>query len=574
MIEKMKNFIPILTWLPNYDRANLRGDVSAGLTVGIMLIPQGMAYAMLAGLPPIYGLYASLIPLILYAIFGTSRQLSVGPVAMVALMVAAGVSTIAEPGTYEYITTAILLAFMIGAIQLCMGIFRLGFLVNFLSHPVITGFTSAAAIIIGLSQLQHLLGIPLPRTNQIYEIVYHAIQDISATNIPTLLLGVAGITVITALKTWKKTFPSQLVIVVIGIIIVWLFELHDKGVQIVGEVPQGLPTLSRINIDVETIQSLLPIAFAISLVSFMESIAVAKAMVQRHRDYKLDSNQELIGLGVANIGGAFFQSFPVTGGFSRTAVNDQAGAKTGLASIISAGLIGITLLFLTPLFTYLPNAILAAVILVAVFGLIDVKEMKFLWHTKREDFVMFAITFFATLFIGIEEGIATGVVLSLVMVVYRSTKPHVAVLGRLPGTNIYRNINRFPQVEQRNDLLIIRFDSQLYFANIEYFKETLRKLEEEKEGLLKLVIIDAVGMSSIDASGVHALKEVIDDSRKRGITLYLTGVIGPVRDTLDRAGIMQYLGEENFFLDIGDAIAYSEDANNKPRKDYTLQTYR
>jgi SulP family sulfate permease len=570
----MKNFIPILTWLPNYDKANLRGDISAGLTVGIMLIPQGMAYAMLAGLPPIYGLYASLIPLILYAIFGTSRQLSVGPVAMVALMVAAGVSTIAEPGTDEYIATAILLAFMIGAIQLCMGIFRLGFLVNFLSHPVITGFTSAAAIIIGLSQLQHLLGIPLPRTNQIYEIVYHAIRDISTTNIPTLLLGVAGITVITALKTWKKTFPSQLVIVVIGIIIVWLFELHDKGVQIVGEVPQGLPTLSHINIDVETIQSLLPIAFAISLVSFMESIAVAKAMVQRHRDYKLDSNQELIGLGVANLGGAFFQSFPVTGGFSRTAVNDQAGAKTGLASIISAGLIGITLLFLTPLFTYLPNAILAAVILVAVFGLIDVKEMKFLWHTKREDFMMFAITFFATLFIGIEEGIATGVVLSLVMVVYRSTKPHVAVLGRLPGTNIYRNINRFPQVEQRNDLLIIRFDSQLYFANIEYFKETLRKLEEEKEGLLKIVIIDAVGMSSIDASGVHALKEVIDDSKKRGITLYLTGVIGPVRDTLDRAGIMQYLGEENFFLDIGEAIAYSEDANNKPKKDYTLQTDR
>ena len=570
----MKNFIPILTWLPNYDRANLRGDISAGLTVGIMLIPQGMAYAMLAGLPPIYGLYASLIPLILYAIFGTSRQLSVGPVAMVALMVAAGVSTIAEPGTDEYITTAILLALMIGAIQLCMGIFRLGFLVNFLSHPVITGFTSAAAIIIGLSQLQHLLGIPLPRTNQIYEIVYHAIRDISATNIPTLLLGIAGIAFITVLKTWKKTFPSQLVIVTIGIIIVWLFELHDKGVQIVGEVPQGLPTFSCINIDIETIQSLLPIAFAISLVSFMESIAVAKAMLQRHRDYKLNSNQELIGLGVANIGGAYFQSFPVTGGFSRTAVNDQAGAKTGLASIISAGLIGITLLFLTPLFTYLPNAILAAVILVAVFGLIDVKEMKFLWHTKREDFMMFAITFFTTLFIGIEEGIATGVVLSLVMVVYRSTKPHVAVLGRLPGTNIYRNINRFPQVEQRNDLLIIRFDSQLYFANIDYFKETLRKLEEEKEGLLKIVIIDAVGMSSIDASGVHALKEAIDDSRERGITLYLTGVIGPVRDTLDRAGIMQYLGEENFFLDIGEAIAYSEDANNKPKKDYTLQTDR
>ncbi|MFO7580582.1 MAG: solute carrier family 26 protein [Nitrosomonas halophila] len=568
----MKNFIPLLPWLLHYDQANLRGDISAGLTVGVMLIPQGMAYAMLAGLPPIYGLYASLVPLLLYALFGTSRQLAVGPVAMVALMVAAGVGTIAEPGTDAYIAYAILLAFMVGMIQLSMGILRMGFLVNFLSHPVITGFTSAAAIIIAFSQLQHLLGIPLPQTNQIHEIVSLAIRELEAVNIPTLLLGSASIACILLLKKWKKNFPAQLFVVVLGILIVWLFGLDEKGVRIVGEVPDGLPAFTKIDIDVDSMHALLPIALAISLVSFMESIAVAKAMAQRHRNYKLDSNQELIGLGAANLGGAFFQSFPVTGGFSRTAVNDQAGAKTGLAAIISAALIGITLLFLTPLFSNLPNAILAAIILVAVFGLIDTKEMKFLWHTRREDFAMFAVTFFATLLIGIEEGIATGVVLSLVMVVYRSTRPHVAVLGRLPGTNTYRNIKRFPQIIQHDDLLIIRFDSQLYFANVEYFKEILQRLEEEKEAPLKSVIIDAASMSSIDASGIHALKEVIDDYKKRGITLYLTGVIGPVRDLLKRADITHDLGEEHFFLDISEAVARHEGIQIEPAKDYTLQT--
>ena len=568
----LKNHIPILSWLSNYDKTNLRGDVSAGLTVGVMLIPQGMAYAMLAGLPPIYGLYASLVPLLIYAMFGTSRQLAVGPVAMVALMVAAGVSSLAEPGTDEYITLAIVLAFMIGVIQFGMGLLRLGFLVNFLSHPVITGFTSAAAIIIGFSQLQHLLGISLPRTNYFYEILYYAFHGLRDVNIPTLLLGITGIAVIIALKKWKKTFPSQLLVVAIGIIVVWIFGLYEKGVRIVGDVPGGLPAFSVPYLDAGVMQSLLPIALAIALVSFMESIAVAKAMVHRHRDYKLDSNQELIGLGAANIGGSFFQSFPVTGGFSRTAVNDQAGAKTGLSSIISAGLIGITLLFLTPLFTYLPNAILASVIIVAVIGLIDIKEMIFLWKTKRDDFSMLAVTFLATLFIGIEEGIATGVVISLVMVIYRSTKPHVAVLGKIPGTHAYRNIKRFPHVEQHEDILIIRFDSQLYFANVEYFKEKLRKLEEEKEKPLKLVIIDAASITSIDASGIHALREVIDDYKTRGITLYLTGIIGPVRDALYRAGIIQYLGEDHIFLDVEEAMECIRDSSNyKPRNEFTMQ---
>ena len=508
-------------------------------------------------------------------ILGTSRQLAVGPVAMVALMVAAGVGALAEPGTEEYVALAILLALLIGLIQVGMGVLRLGFLVNFLSHPVISGFTSAAALIIGFSQLQHLLGIALPQSKNIFEILYRVLYSIGEVNIPTLAIGLIGVVAILLLKQWKKTIPSQLLVVAAGIAIVWAFGLHHRGVRILGEVPGGLPAFSMPLLEPGAIASLLPMALAIALVSFMESIAVAKAVVQRHRDYVLDANQELIGLGMANVAGAFFQSFPVTGGFSRTAVNDQAGAKTGLSSFISAALVGIALLFLTPLFTYLPKAILAAVILVAVLGLIDVKEVAFLWRASRQDFAMLLVTFAATLLIGIEQGIATGVILSLAMVIYRSTRPHVAVLGKLPGTHTYRNIRRFPEAEQRDHVLIIRFDSQLYFANVAHFKDTLRKLEEEKPPL-KLVVIDAASMTSIDASGIHALKDAIDDYQKRGIVLYLTGVIGPVRDKLHAAGIIDHLGREHFYLDVPEAMACYEQAQDQRRLgvDYSVQANR
>ncbi|AGA33342.1 Sulfate permease [Thioalkalivibrio nitratireducens DSM 14787] len=572
-LQRVDRLVPALSWLRRYDRSWLRGDLSAGVTVGVMLIPQGMAYAMLAGLPPIYGLYAALVPLLLYALLGTSRQLAVGPVAIVALMVAAGVGTLAEPGTPEYIGLAILLALMVGAIQLAMGMLRMGFLVNFLSHPVVSGFTSAAALIIGLSQLQHLFGVSPPGGNQAHTILYHLALQLPSVHLPTLLIGSASIALLILLRRWRRTFPAQIAVVAAAVALVWGFGLHEAGVRIVGTVPDGLPSFAIPDISAETLRGLLPIALAIALVGFMESIAVAKAMVRRHRDYRLDANQELIALGGANLGGAFFQSFPVTGGFSRTAVNDQAGAKTGLASMVSAAMIAITLLFLTPLFTFLPTAVLAAVILVAVAGLIDVQEMRFLWRVRREDFLMLATTFLVTLFIGIEEGIATGVLLSLAMVIYRSTRPHVAVLGRLPGTDTYRNIRRFPEAEQRDDLLIVRFDAQLYFANVEYFQDTLRRLEREKAKPLRQVIIDAASMPSIDASGIHALTAVIGDYRRRGIALALTGVLGPVRDALDRAGVVEYLGAENFYLDVPEAIACSIDGERRARRDYTLQHF-
>jgi len=565
---KLKNVIPLLSWLPDYNKKWLRGDLSAGLTVGVMLIPQGMAYAMIAGLPPIYGLYASIIPLILYAIFGTSRQLAVGPVAMVSLLVAAGVGQLAESGSDMYIAFAITLALMVGVIQLSLGLFRLGFLVNFLSHPVISGFTSAAALIIGLSQLKHLLGIDIPRSNYIHEIIGNAMSGIGSLSMPTLLIGLGGIALILLAKRINKAIPGPLLAVVFGILVVSLGNLEAQGVQIVGEVPKGLPSLTVPVIQYDSLMSLLPIALTISLVGFMESIAVAKAVQSRHKDYELNSNQELIGLGVANIGGAFFQAFPTTGGFSRTAVNDQAGAQTGLASIISAGLIALTLLFLTPLFYFLPKAILASVIMVAVFGLIDIKEAVHLWKAKRDDFVMLIATFLGTLSMGIEEGILLGVVLSLGVVIYRSSYPHIAVLGKVPGTIQYRNVERFEDVEVRPDVLIVRLDAQLYFANANFFMDFLDKKADDKGKDLKLIVLDFAAVNAIDSSALDALEEHWKVYRQHGVAMYLSGVKGPIRDTMKKGGFLENIGKEHFFTHIEDAITYFDfkDQGWKPQE--------
>ena len=570
----IRQFFPITDWLSTYSKAQLRGDLSAGLSVGVMLIPQGMAYAIIAGLPPIYGLYACTVPLFIYAILGTSRQLAVGPVAMVSLLTASGIGLLAEGGTELYLLLAVTLALMVGVFQFLLGLFKLGFLVNFLSHPVISGFTSAAALIIGLSQLKHLLGVNIPRSHHVHEILLHAIKEFGAINWITFGIGLSGILLIKGAKKYLKAIPGQLLAVFFGIALVGGLGLTDQGVKIVGEVPKGLPAFALPSFDIGYLEALLPIALTISLVSFMESIAVAKAIQARHKDYKVVPNQELIALGAANIGGAFFQSYPVTGGFSRTAVNDQAGAKTGMASIFSALLIILTLLFLTPLFYYLPKAILASVIMVAVFGLIDYKEAIHLWKSDRTDFWMLAITFIATLSLGIEIGIGIGVLLSLAMVIYKTTQPHVAILGQVPNTHFYRNVERFGQTIERKDLLIIRFDAQLYFANVNFVKDTLETYIKQKGRTLEAVILNADSTNNIDSSAVHALEEISGNLKERGLNLYLTGVKGPVRDALGKSHSIDIIGRENFFMSVQEAVDYHDlkGTNKKPRfKEYVAQ---
>jgi len=573
----LSSYIPILNWLPNYRKDNLSGDISAGLTVGIMLIPQGMAYAMLAGLEPIHGLYAVTVPLVLYAIFGTSRQLAVGPVAMVSLLTAAGIGALNPTGPEQYLLYAVTVAFMIGVLQFGMGLLKLGFVVNFLSHPVISGFTSAAAIIIGLSQVKHLLRINLPSSEHVQEIIVAIAQNIGDIHLLTFGIGVLGIIIIKYGKAIHKQFPAPLVAVILGILLVSFFNLTDYGVVIVGDVPSGLPTFSSPSFDSNTWSTLLPIALTISLVGFAESFAVAKTIQAKHKDYKLDPNQELIGLGMANFGAAFFKGYPVTGGFSRTAVNDQAGAKTGLASIISAALIVLTLLFLTGLFYNLPSAILAAVVLVAVSGLIDFKEPLLLWKKDKTDFAMLMATFLITLTLGIETGIISGMVLSLIVVIYRASKPHMAKLGRIPGTNIYRNTARFSNLELREDLLIARIDGPIYFANVEFIKAKLDDWIAEQKGSLKILILNMGSVTNLDSTGAHAFKDWIKEWRAQNIGICITATKGPVRDILNRWEIIQLIGEEQCYINTEEAISIIDNNFNSDLKDkikpYSIQSF-
>lgn len=563
----IKSIFPIIDWLTNYKKDWLKGDINAGLTVGIMLIPQGIAYAMIAGLPPIYGLYTAMIPQIVYAIFGTSRQLAVGPVAMDSLIVAAGVATLAEVGSEHFIEFAILLAFMMGVLQVLFGVLRLGFLVNFLSKPVISGFTSAASLIIGLNQLKHLLGININRNNKIQNLIIEAVNHLSEVHLITSLIGIGSVVTIVLLKKYLKKIPAALVVVFLGVVLVKLFHLDQHGVKIVGDIPVGLPEFRMPVFDKEIMIKLFPISLTLSFIAFLEAISVAKAVEIKHNNYKVIPNQELIALGMGNMIGSFFQTYPSTGGFSRTAVNDQDGANTPLAAIISAVVVAVTLLFLTPLFYYLPKAVLAAIIMVAVFGLLDFRVPKQLLAYSKRDLVILNITLLVTATVGIKEGILTGVILSLAMLIYKSAKPHIAILGRVPNTHFYRNRKRFKDVIIDDEVLIVRFDAQLHFANTTYFKDKLQEFARYKGDKLKLLIIDGESLNNLDSSAVFALNEVIDFFKNKNIEIAFTGLKGPVRDTLTKSKLIDKIGFDHCFMSIQEAVdCYEDECHNNSEK--------
>jgi SulP family sulfate permease len=537
-VPSIKQLLPILSWGPAYQRRDLRSDLAAGVTVAAMLVPQAMAYALLAGLPPEIGLYAATVPVLVYAVFGTSRQLAVGPVAIVSLLTASALAPLVEQGTTGYLSAAALLALLVGIVHVVLGAGRLGFLVNFLSHSVLVGFTAAAAVIIGFSQAKNLLGISVERTDHFHETVGEVVANLGGVNWPTVAVGAAALVALFGLKRVVPRLPAALTVVAASILAVELFDLRGHGVAVVGDIPDTLPAFGLPDFDGSLVGSLLPAAAVITLVGFMESIAVAKVYARRHR-YDVDPNRELVGLGAANVASGLFGGYPVTGGFSRTAVNDTAGARTPLASIVTAVLVLVTIAFFTPLLSSLPAAALGAIIVVAVVGLVDVKEMRHIARVKRSDLIGLGVAFVATLALGIEIGIAVAVVASMLVVFARMSTPHTAQLGRIAGTTSYRNLDRFPEAETIEGVRVVRIDAAVSFVNAQFVKQLLTNEADRLEAEPRVLVLDASGVNDLDATGADVMNELVTDLDRRGVELHLADVKGPVRDVLRRAGIWE-----------------------------------
>ncbi|MGB0429856.1 MAG: SulP family inorganic anion transporter [Bacteroidia bacterium] len=530
-------YIPLIADLKKYSIGLLNKDISAGITVGVMLVPQGMAYAYLSGMPPIYGLYAGLLPLIFYSIFGTSRHLSVGPVAVSALLVYAGIKDMADPLSGQFVQLAILAAFMIGVFQILISALRLGLLVNFISHPVISGFTSAAAIVVAVSQLKDILGMEVPRFSNPLSTVWHIGENLLDFNGYTLSLSALALASLILFKRWNNKIPAALIIVVISTLLSWLFDFKALGIKVVGIVPDGLPEFNIPKYSFENVRALLPTVLTVTAISIVESLGIAKAYEGKSKKYKIKNNQELFALGIANIFGSFTQSMPTSGSFSRSAVNYGSKAQTGLASIFAALIVLLSLLFLTPLFKHLPIAVLASIILLAIKNLFDIEEAIRLWKVHKRDFTMLIVTFLGTLILGIEVGVLLGFSLSIVTVLYRSSRPNIVELGKLPNSNYFRSTSRYNHLEPIENHIIIRFDDQLYFGNSVYFKDCVIEKIEAKKDKVAYLVLDASNMHDIDSTGLSVLNDVYQYTLEIGIELKIANMVGQVEDMIENAGI-------------------------------------
>ncbi len=563
MIERL---LPCVGWLRRYDGAALRGDGLAAVIVTIMLIPQSLAYALLAGLPPEVGLYASMLPLLGYALFGSSNALAVGPVAVVSLMTAAAVGEIAASGTPEYLGAALALALLSGLFLILLGLLRLGFLASLLSHPVISGFITASGLLIAASQLKHILGIDAGG-HTLLELGRALAGGIGETNLPTLAIGVAA----TAFLFWVRSRLKPLVrrlglgprladvlakagpvaAVLATILLVDLFTLEAEGVKVVGAIPQGLPPLTLPPFDLELWRSLIPSAVLISVVGFVESVSVAQTLAAKRRE-RIQPDRELLGLGAANIAAAVGGGYPVTGGFARSVVNFDAGARTPLAGVLTAVGIGLTALLLTPLFHQLPKATLAATIVVAVLSLVDLGALKRTWIYSKADFAAMAATIVTVLTTGIEAGILAGVGLSLVLFLARSARPHMAVVGQVPGTHHFRNVLRH-EVVTSPAVLSVRVDESLYFANARWLEDRLYDMAVAEPALRHVVLICSA-VNEIDASALESLETLDQRLGAAGIAFHLSEVKGPVMDRLKRTDFLEHLSGQ-VFLSQHDALA-------------------
>jgi sulfate permease, SulP family len=528
------------------DRSTWRHDVLAGITVSLIAIPQSLAYAQLAGVPAYYGLYAALLPTIVGALFGSSSQLSTGPVAMTSLLTAASVAPLAAHGSDTFYAYVILLALLSGLFQIMFGVLRVGVLLNFLSHPVLMGFINAAALIIGLSQLPALLGIPMQNSDHFLVDVWHVLANIDLLHVISLAFGLSAVVALYLFKRFAPRLPGVLITVAV---LTWAsYQLNYVGLggRVIGDIPSGLPAFSVPPLDWQATMALMPAAFVIALISFMEAMSSAKVIAIKTRQ-PWDENRELIGQGVAKVVAAFSQSMPVSGSFSRSALNLASDARTPLSSIISAAFVGLTLLFLTPLLYHLPKPVLAAIIMMAVFGLLNFRVLANAWRAKQDDGIAAAVTFVATLAFApnIQNGIVTGIMLSLALLLYRMMRPRIAVLG-LHADSSLRDSERHGLPPLHQKLGALRFDGALRFVNVASFEDALLRLERENPQVTH-ILVKSNGINDIDASGVEMVRQLVTHFRRNGITLAFSGFKKQVSDVVGRTGLIEVVDAGNVF---------------------------
>ena len=575
--DRLAQFIPASGWMRTYQRQQLPDDLLAGFITAVLLVPQGLAYAILAGLPPQVGLYASILPPVIYAFLGTSRTLSVGPVSVAALLVADALSASGLGSDASYLADALLLAAMSGVILLGMAALRLDVLVNFISHPALSGFTSGAALLIILSQFGNLLAVPVPSTGSGFAMAMAAFAEVPQSHYLTALLGVSGIALLllsrrpliallTRLGMAGETATllsraGPLAVIVLLTALVAALDMQNRGVAIVGDIPAGLPVPQWDFLRVDRVLDLLPAAIMISLIGYVESISVARVLAYRRRQ-KVDNNQELVALGAANVVASFSGGMPVAGGFSRSTVNFSAGAQTQLAGMVTACLVALVALFFTPLFYYLPKAALAAIIVVAVASLFDWRGFLSAWRYDKADGCTVLVTFLGVLLLSIELGLLLGVGVATATFLWRSTRPHIAIVGRVPGTHHFRNVRRHP-VETWPQLLLVRVDRSLFFADIHYVDDYVAQQVAEQPDIKHLVLVCSA-VNTIDYSAIEALEQLAHSLRSAGITLHLSDVKGPVMDRLEHHDLYRWLAPGQVFLSTEQAVTNMTYHNQEP----------
>ncbi|PRO66092.1 SulP family inorganic anion transporter [Alkalicoccus urumqiensis] len=549
-----------------YTKNDIQQDITAGLTVLVMLVPQGMAYALLAGLPPVMGLYAATIPLLIYALLGTSRHLAVGPVAMASILIYTGVSALAEPMSESYITLVLILTLMVGVLQLALGLINAGALIKFVSQSVISGFTSAVAIIIGMSQLGSFFGISMPSENQLIPLFTAFVQNVDGIHWPTALVGLISLVLLVTIPKFTRRLPVPLLVTAGTIAAASFWNLDAQGVAIVGDVPQGFPAFQVPDVSFPALQILLPTALTIALIAMMESLAITKTLAGRDSP-PLNVNKELRAIGSANVIGSLFSAYAVTGSFSRSAVNHRNGAVSQVSSIVTAVGVIITLLFFTPLFYYLPQTVLAAIILAAVAGLINFRVLRKTFAVKPSDGVVWIVTFVSTLTIGMQWGLLVGVGVSLCILLNRISHPHIVELGWDAKNRRYVDVNRFDHAVRVPQFILLRIDARLHFSNVEYVEKQIESLihEKDKESSRYHIVVDMGGVNDIDTMGITSMERMLHRYDDGDLTLRFVNVKGPVADLIDKAGWSERTRRAVFTISLDYYVK-----QHQPEQDYMI----